>query len=685
VPRRVLVPVLLIAAAWAATWLAFGEREEGGGGPPEAPLERGPGTNAGPALVGTALLAPEWGPISGSVALPPGAPASAVRVVAAEAKGADAAATAGRVEDDATFRVGPLAPGVYLVEATLAWGSVEYRALEKASAGATDVVLSLEPRTPGEWRVRVLGADGEPLVLGTLRCEAHVVGGILEVEVSIERGQATFAIPRGTRRVWFHVKEAWDAGGKRLGPVAAAFGPVDGGGGEHVIRLRPLGRVRGSVVDPGGAPLEGVEVLLRARAGSGADGEEEDLGEPLAVFTDASGAFDSGPLTDGLYLLDVTPPPGFRGPAPREVAAGGPAVTLALADGVPLALTLRDAEGKPVPGASATLYGGSAKAAGRPVPVRQTAVADAEGVVRFTALDPAQHYALTATPPRERPDCRDAYLGRVDFATRDVAFGRLFAIRGRVLDPDGRLVRHAHVQQRLVSDAWVSRAWAEDGTFVVRGLQEGQQFELRASTDANPNRDERAGTPVAAKAGDLDCVLVVDPGPRILVRLSVKPAQVDMLELVRESLPMSSFDPARVAEDGTATFFRLDPSRLYHLWVRARDEQGGALCALVENLRPSDREVEVVLGPGGTVTGVVRFADDPDKVVHGYVNLVSDGFRAYAEIFSGTFRIDGLPARRWRVVVSPDDGSRSWTGEADVDTGHDVEVVLTPSVPSPPR
>jgi hypothetical protein len=102
---------------------------------------------------------------------------------------------------------------------------------------------------------------------------------------------------------------------------------------DTTVRLRTALVVRGRVVDPGGAPVEGAGVYL----GAGPT-------KKWAAYTDADGRFALGPFEPGSLDILARPRKGGRGSGVHHIRAGDEAVLLTVDPGLTLVVK---AEGSP--------------------------------------------------------------------------------------------------------------------------------------------------------------------------------------------------------------------------------------------------------------------------------------------------------------------------------------------------
>ncbi len=294
---------------------------------------------------------------------------------------------------------------------------------------------------------------------------------------------------------------------------------------------------------------------------------------------------------------------------------------------------------------------------------RALATTDEEGRFVLQALSPATTYAVEAhrgddaaevkataggqpvtirlkapAPPEARPVAKPAEPP--------------YAIRGRVVDTDGKAVAGAEVRVAIgprFGEASPSDVSDGKGMFLVRTSGPGRSRRLYARPPGN--RDLAANSPtVEAMTGENDVVLVVDLG----VELSVQADHAgDGQRLTafaqRETAPGEESAPLLEASsrgDGRAQFDGLRRDAAYTVFVRSDD---GALCGRVFGVRATAGRVTVALGPSLSIEGRL-VADGPFTCED--VTAISRAVYLTARLKRDrTFRIDGLPVGRHTVVA----------------------------------
>ena len=217
------------------------------------------------------------------------------------------------------------------------------------------------------------------------------------------------------------------------------------------VTLYRGGTLKGVVVGPDGAPVNGASVSARPAAGYSGFMRVRLPAQP-ALTTDAAGRFSLPGLSSGTHTLVVVPPAGS--PLSEKAFAALPVVaglslkhTLRLPKGARLSGTVTDPAGKPVAGATLWLKHGSSN--------RGKATTAADGSFSMAGLSPAPSpsggrrgpptWTLRASPPATSPG-----LVNTTVTLKDIALGELrtaavrmpagVAIVGTVTGPDGKPV-----------------------------------------------------------------------------------------------------------------------------------------------------------------------------------------------------------------------------------------------------
>jgi protocatechuate 3,4-dioxygenase beta subunit len=553
------------------------------------------------------------------------------------------------VRPDGTFRLGVPYRGDYVLRAvggerTLGEWTVE--------AGREDLVLEIDAPPPAPVHrdppvrlvtFRVLGPDGQPVDTCRLRTAMDASRGSYGGKTV--HGEARIAV-RG-ERVWLEVVHARSSSGAALGP--GEFGPFDVAQETITVRLPPGRTIEGTVLGPGGEPVEGAvirafAVLLGSRRGP----PERDVAR-----SGSEGRFRLDGLGEGLHRLRIEAPPGFTASAaPISAKAGETDVLVRLSRARTYTIRVLDPDGKPVAGAQVSA-------------TASTVTTDVEGVARLE-LDGKPVRYMSIRPPGERDDL--AELSVLDWPPEDGDIRLLGSITGRVVDPSGRGVEGALVWYRTLEGRWfgAGEPTGPGGSFLARHVV-APVVPLRVTVQgARPESAEDTEARVAA--GTRDAVLRFDPGLDLTVRVTNARAGWHA-ELVPES-------------PGTASLLvypkRIDRYEFHGLRAGIRYTfrlAGAGGDAVVETGIPGDAgAVDVEVAPGKTVRG--RF-EVPEGATGISVKATSGRMWVRGEVDpDGSFEIRGLFAGAWTVTATALTGESRWEGTCEVQAGAEAEIEL---------
>jgi hypothetical protein len=231
-----------------------------------------------------------------------------------------------------------------------------------------------------------------------------------------------------------------------------------------------------------------------------------------------------------------------------------------------------------------------------------------------------------------------------------------------------------------------------EGRFVLDGLAPGLVVVTAALLGVPDAGTVDARATVAAGAQDV--VLVVDPGPTLVVRAEGRafPAADDARRVGGGWTEARLFDegPGGAAvhghvEGGALVFRRLRPGRPYTLWIPWTPEAGGTYLETGSSLAVGERTVE--LEPGAPIRGGI----DRSRVLPHHwtgsgperesVNAVRGSVVVRGRMTDGgEIEFPPLPAGRWRIEAKIVDGAGTGRYEAHavVDAGATIDLTPVP-------
>ncbi|HVR11822.1 MAG TPA: carboxypeptidase-like regulatory domain-containing protein, partial [Thermoanaerobaculia bacterium] len=452
------------------------------------------------------------------------------------------------------------------------------------------------------------------------------------------------------------------------------------------IELQDGGRLTGLVSDGAGQAVFGAEVRLERVAG-GDLGRFEQAYSPPAV-TDAGGGFTISGLGAGTFDLTVTAA-GYR-PARRgriEVAAGqeNAPIDVVLESGSSLSGRVADAAGRPCPGV---------RVVASPSPTgdlrsdllrrrdQATAVVDAGGRYAISGLDSGRH-RVQVLGSRSRSVELDIRPGQNELDLVAEPEDQQFqSVSGRVVDATGQPVGGAALILAPAPEGFRSFhnvLSLSDGSFIFMFVQPGH-YELKAAA--------RGYVPVGA------------PGP-----VDVSEAAVEGLTLTLERAgaviagQLTGLEPEDVAqlrvgatalEEGPNMYMNdwpgqvageVDGSGAYRIadlppgpWLVTVISGSGHSASGQVTLEPGAAEahLDLDLGGGYTLSGEVSAERQPAAGAH--LMLVGAGVRGAETAADGTFRISGLKAGTYRLVIV--DPLRVGTFQLVVEVSADLDLTL---------
>jgi protocatechuate 3,4-dioxygenase beta subunit len=236
-----------------------------------------------------------------------------------------------------------------------------------------------------------------------------------------------------------------------------------------VLEQRGKGSVAGKVTDSQGTPVEGANIFLFAHPHMG---EGEGFRE---TQTDVNGNYVIDDLWAGSYHMIVTPPVGSKlieRHIPDIVVSTAATLIkdVILEYGDVVAGTVRDSAGKPVAGATISLWDPETH-------VSASARTDAEGKYTSTGLPPGT-YNMNVIPPPGSNLLWVQFTGVVVIAgettNRDVVLEQGAMVTGKVTDPAGKPVANASISLwDPVTFASGSALTDADGIYTASALRSG--------------------------------------------------------------------------------------------------------------------------------------------------------------------------------------------------------------------
>lgn len=618
--------------------------------------------------------------IDGVLAFPEGTPADErVRVTARGAKF--------RERDEREHTVDVAADGsfraAFAPRTRRGWFRVEARYVRLAEGGSFRLDEIEQPvALAGELGGRIEGrivppAHASPEDRAALvgaqvhaRCDADVSMVVPRLAVVDEELRFAFdALPAGTT----HYVQ-FDA--PAFVPVASEADVAAGETAELELELQTGVRVAGRVVDPDGAPIEGVRVTSNwamREAETDADGRFE-LGGiepgPVGLYAEARGMApvlaELGELSDRARIDD------------HEIVLG---------DGLALRGVVRWPDGAPATGALVVATKRMDAAADDEdwLPFAEIETdSDAEGRFALLGLGPSRFDVVATHAPR----AEDAERGSADWTARldDVAAGRELvltlgaglAMRGRVVDERGRPVERFFVEARpedaddpFYEEGEHSHEFrSKDGAFELPRLYAGRWRVAAGAPGRAPSRWQLVELPgggdglvltVSSKASIAG--RVVDQAGEPVPRARVSIDGIHAWEGNPNAYDGSETD--RADDDGT--FQRSVVPGAYRLTARAPGLVATDPVAVRVDVGEQVEDVVLRVGPAGAIEGTALRSDGASAAGQSVMLDRLDG-EAWAQetlAADGSFRFGDLAPGRYEVQLMPGDDETAALFELD--------------------
>jgi protocatechuate 3,4-dioxygenase beta subunit len=384
---------------------------------------------------------------------------------------------------------------------------------------------------------RVTGADGGPLAGARVRIwrDAQVPEeGTLFTQLLPESvGQTTYSTGDGSFRLRRIEPGNYRVEARASGHAARTIGPVAIGAPQARVdlALEAGGRLAGRVVDHGGTPLPGIEVVASPLGDGGpASGEDDDL-----IRTGMLGAAAAVTGADGTYALEHLAAGEFRllararGREPAAIPAsvpGPPLPDIVLAPHARIAGRAREAAtSAPVVRFGVRLDRRDVDGLFREDPRQAREIGDAGGRFASEGLR-AGEWRVRVSAAGFAPWSKVLSLAPGEEVELDAALNAGRRIEGTVTRPDGEPIAGAAIRARLAAGGREGEprdldpvGTGADGWFVVAGLEAGS-YELEAMHPEHYGEPSEAVARVEVSAAEDAAVnLVLRPAGRIAGRV----------------------------------------------------------------------------------------------------------------------------------------------------------------------
>lgn len=438
---------------------------------------------------------------------------------------------------------------------------------------------------------------------------------------------------------------------------------------------------RGRVVDGRGQPVAGAEIRAQRRAGRAA-GRFVVLGG-LQKRPDASsaqdGSFALSGLEEGDYEVSVSHPGYASNTTSLAVKGSEPATwpPIALSAGVSLAGAVRDAQGAPIAGATVFLLGD----AGRP----RTTATGGDGAFRLSDLPAGKAVMLavnadgyasarsSATPPAEGLAVVLSATGTIRGRVQDAASGEPIPEFTVTLAAGGRGGFANFVLRGPGGAPGPQNFRSADGGFELAGVPPGN-WSVRATATGYRSADV-SGVSVGAGETKEDVVVALKRGGTLAGKVLDANAGVAIANATVSwepagSPPGPAAMAARMLDGGGAnvTSTAADGRFAFDGLPDGKITLTASHPDYLEATRDADpntgMEIQIPLGSGGSITGVVVGSDGTTAIPGAQVRLDDEGdtglglnSQTTPTDGAGAFRFDHLGAGRFRLTARSNKGT----------------------------
>ncbi|MEW6746388.1 MAG: carboxypeptidase-like regulatory domain-containing protein [Planctomycetota bacterium] len=428
----------------------------------------------------------------------------------------------------------------------------------------------------------------------------------------------------------------------------------------------PVGSIRGSVVAPGGAPVEGaeIEVLRGSMILIDVPGAHEELG--ISSTSGSDGTFEIADVAPSdKYLLRASHPdyaPGSTGAF--EVRAGEVTqlTSMVLKPALRVYGTVRTKAGQPLPNAMVSVYDRTVFL-GKPQeekPPWKSVLTDAQGFYEFRGTT-FKNFSVSASAEGFGTQTRMNTLILETALQREINFelGPAFSLSGWVKTEDGSPLEGTKVTGSLMRSEYTSEATAMTdaaGRFDLANLEEGSYILSAEKQGYTPDRKANIA------AGTVDATLTLRPQGTIkgfVVAVdTAKPVTSFSVTVKRHregQPPANTGITSKVdSESGAFSLGGLEPD-IYKVFVAAAQYAVGESEPIQVARGAAVEDVRVILDKGGTIEGRV-IGPNGNPVARAEIRLNDNNYisNPIMDMFSNMIKDIARPRRGARTS---DDGS----------------------------